>query len=676
MRLKPYFLGLTTAAFILSLNFTTSTNASEFAEKSKMAYLKQVGEKPWVVVREFDSQLQKYIEKDISDKNQDAYHPEMSPLGDSVAYSIGTIRPGKEVNIQLVIQNLNDQSLEEWSEKADQYIHVEFSGNAQYLVFSGPNPKNQKQNIGIIDLFLERAKGPVKTELRNGKRVSKYQPNVTYIDSPYDCYAPAVSSNGKMIIYHRTLDSSSKLSPKELVQYDVETKSKKLISEKGGHAMFPSLSSDDRHVAFVSKTGEQWDIHRLDLWTGETNQVTLDENIEFTPVFAPDNSIYFTRFDQNSLGGEIDIYHLTPHQVFHSRSYPTPTAFIKNENVADYVPSFSGIKDYQLEVLPSFPKPERSSFGAITHNNKTYIVGGHQGPEHTYPKESFLNRVDIYDHETKSWKQAASMNIPKHGFEMATYGNYIYAFGGFAYSEKHKPAWQSLEIIERYDVSKDKWEVLATKLPRRRSSNVAVQVEGKVFLIGGWDSTPKFDGDKEGRFHSEIDVFDLVSETINIATVTLSAPKRRAFSATVHEDKIYLLGGITEGASHFDWLDHVTVLDTSTMTFREEAKLPYATFAPGAGFIKDKLFFIGGMVLKNASTFDLDYVDDIYQFDLATKKWTHLGKFLQENKGFPQVVELKNDALGILGGHTYIKDETGRIIDHPVDSFESLKLIK
>lgn len=642
-----------------------------------MAYLKQVGSKRWVVVREYDKKSQSFKERDISDKTQDAYHPEMSPLGDTVAYSIGTINPGKEVKVQVVVQDLRTGDLELWTDKANQYIHSEFSGNGRYLVFSGPNPKTKRQNIGVIDLQKERTKGPVFVQSIEGKLIEKYQPQITYIDSKYDCYAPAVSSNGKMIIYHRTLDSSTKLSPKELIRYDVETKTKKLITAANGHAMFPTLSSDDRHVAYVSKTDDQWDIHRLDLWTEVKSQVTFDENIEFTPVFAPDDSIYFTRFDQGTLGGqmEIDIYHLNKRQVFNTRGYPKPTASINAKGEAEYVPSFSGLKDYELGSLPSFPKPERSSFGAITHKGKVFIVGGHQGPEHTYPKESFLDRVDIYDESTGIWSQGASMNIPKHGFEMAAHGNYIYVFGGFAFSESHKPGWQSLDTIERYDLTKNKWEILPNKLPRRRSSNVAVKVGTKVFLIGGWNSTPKFDGDKEGDFHEEIDVFDLTTEIATQASIKLPAPKRRAFNAAVNGDKVYLLGGISEGASHFDWINNVTVFDTQKMSFSEETKLPYATFAPGAGFLKDKLFFIGGMILRNASTYDLDYVDDVYQYDLGTKKWTHVGKFLGENKGFPQVVNMRDNTLGILGGHTYIKDETGRIIDHPVDSFDFIRLV-
>ena len=654
--------------------FFCQISAAEFSKFSKTAYLRQVGQKREVVVRTYNQDLKSYTQRVLSNPGEDTYHPEMSPLGDEVAYSRGIINPGGEVKIEIVIKNLNEDITEVWTPKANQYIHAEFSGNARYLVFSGPNPLTGKQNIGIIDLVAERKKGPVSTSSHQNKITKKYDASISYINSPYECYAPAVSSQGNTIIYHRTKDSSTKDSPKELIAYGVASKNKKLITPVDGHAMFPSLSSDDRYITYVSKQAGQWDIHLYDQWLEETRQITFDKEIEYTPIFAPDDSIYFTRFveDQNLGSYEIGIFHITKSDVFTPSRNTSPTAFINQPSVSEYVPSFSGLQALETASLPAFPAPERSSFGAVEHLGKTYIIGGHQGPEHTYPQESFLKRMDIYDSQTKTWTRGADMNIAKHGFQMVAHDHYIYVFGGFAYSAQHNPGWKSLSTIERYNIVEDKWELLNVKLPKPRSSNVSVKLKEKVYLIGGWDSTPQYDGDKEGRFHADIDVFDLKTQQIKTLQTKLAPPLRRAFNATVFEDEIYLMGGISEGVSHFDWINHVTKFNPQTLTFTEETKLPYATFAPGVGALGDKLYLIGGMVLRNAATYDLNYVDDIYEYNLQTKKWNHIGKYLNENKGFPQIINLDDKSLGILGGHTYIKDASGRTIDHPVSSFDVL----
>jgi N-acetylneuraminic acid mutarotase len=325
------------------------------------------------------------------------------------------------------------------------------------------------------------------------------------------------------------------------------------------------------------------------------------------------------------------------------------------------------------ENLEDFPKPERSSFGSVTYKDVVYIAGGHQGPEHTYPKGSFLNIFQAYDIKSKTWATLPSMNEAKHGFQMAAFNNFIYVFGGFTFSPDHKPMWKSVDTIERFDIQAGQWQTLNVKLPRARSSNALAVIDDKVYLIGGWDSTPKFENDKEGRFHPEIDVFDLTTETLTTINTQLPQPLRRAFTAVAYQNEIYLLGGIGEGASHFDWIDNLTVFNPKAKTWQEMSPLPFATFAPGAGVIDDQIFLIGGMILRNLNTFYLDYVDDIYSFDLRKNKWQHSGVYLNQNKGFPQVVPLSDDELGILGGHTYIFSPQG-IQDHPVSQFESLKL--
>src|SRR5690606_27595830 len=126
---------------------------------------------------------------------------------------------------------------------------------------------------------------------------------------------------------------------------------------------------------------------------------------------------------------------------------------------------------------------------------------------------------------------------PCHGFELAAHGKWLYAFGGFAYSADHKPAWKSLDVVERYDTVEDRWELVG-RMPRRRSSNVVVTLDRKAYLIGGWDSTPKKENDYEGHFHREIDVFDFESNTFTTLPQGIPDPLRRAFSAELWGEEI------------------------------------------------------------------------------------------------------------------------------------------
>lgn len=648
--------------FILIL--TTLFSVSALA---KMTYLYQVGNSRRVALANENGQLVRLI----SPEDEQAYHPEMSQDGKYVAYSLGVIEPGN-VKMAIHVQNLETNVVEVWTPKANQYIHAEFSGDGKVLAFSGPVKKaggKMIQNIQWIQLEKERKKQPVHTEEKGGLTYKYYSPEYNTIESDIPSYFPAVSSSGEFIVYHQTLDPSSKTTPKELVQYDLWTKKKKLVTKKNGHAMVPSLSADNRYLTYAGILNQAWDIHVIDLWTGKDRQITNSKTREFTPVFAPDGSIYYTHIhDQGEFS--LDIYKIPSEQVF-GKVPVEPKAFISESEVFEYVPSFSGDLSFSIQQKPALLEPPRSSFGAIYHEGKVYAAGGHQGPEHTYPRESFMDRLDIFDTETGEWTESTKMNWPRHGFQIVAHKGYIYAFGGFAFSADHTPGWQSLDIIERYDIAAKEWKILDVRLPRKRSSNVAAKVGNKVYLLGGWNSTPKHQDDVEGRFHREIDVFDLDTETVSVSEQTLPDPLRRAFTAVVVGDEILLLGGISEGASHFNWLDHVTAFNPKTNAWKEYPKLPFATFAPGAGVWNNRIYLFGGMNKQ------FEYLNTVFSYDLfGTQKWSNTGRYMQENKGFPQVVNYGDQGLGVLGGHTYEFLPNGRVKDTPVSTFELLTFAK
>ena len=317
--------------------------------------------------------------------------------------------------------------------------------------------------------------------------------------------------------------------------------------------------------------------------------------------------------------------------------------------------------DLKMSRLPDIPSPARSSFGTARIDSKVYIVGGHQGREHTYPPESFLDNLQVFDLESKEWSTLAPRPVKAHGYSVVSDGPHLYAFGGFTYSGEHKPKWKSIPDVHRYDTRSDSWEKVG-ELAEPRSSNAAVQVGRKVYMVGGWDSTPKSEGDLEGKFHQTVEVLDLDSGKIETAPYEI--PKRRAFTAFEKDGEVIMLGGLGEGATHFELIDRVTALNPETGESRELPKLPFPTFAPGAGVIGDTMYLFGGFVATGGGEYN--YVDTIYKLEPGASRWEDAGVLLSENKGFPMVLNLDDNSLGILGGHSY---DNG---DEPVSTFEVL----
>jgi len=502
-------------------------------------------------------------------------------------------------------------------------------------------PKFAKQD-SMIFFSMNSKIGYVKTEDKSQE--------ITFINEDLPSYFPIPFQSGEVIIYQRNGTE------KEIVLFDILNNEKIVI----GKGMSPSLSKDEKFIAYTSKQNENWDIHIYDRFTKKTIKVTSHQDRDFSPSFDARGNLLYT--SDRLENGVFSIF--TQSYESWSEVLNQETLLISKPGTSFYAPQISGNIEIQIEQLPKLTGEPRSSFGTIELNGKVYVAGGHQGAEHTYPPESFTGRMKAFDLKTKKWSDMAPRINPSHGFQLAAYKHYIYAFGGFAYEETTSPKWKSLAVVERYNTLTNKWEEIST-MPRRRSSNTVSKIGNKIYLIGGWDSTPKFKDDVDGTFHDKIDVYDL--EKNSWKTLETKLPlKRRAFNSFIRDGKIHLVGGISEGGSHFALLDNFTVFNPKTSQFSELPKLPFATFAPASGTIADKAFVFGGMF--KLSQWEYEYIPHIYEYDFNEQRWEHSGRYLKEYKGFSQVVNL-GQCLGILGGHSYQGNE-----DRPVDTFEKICL--
>ncbi len=557
----------------------------------------------------------------ISLENEIALYPDIDPSGRKIVYAYGQ----SVDKLGLKIYDLKEKKMRVIVEPKGLVLHPRFSKNGLDIIFSA-SFDGKKHEIYRLEL-----------KTRALHKVISHEDNDYF-------FASAAQDNSFYIYQENRKDKSRHIVLKHLVE-------DKVIEIDEG--MSPALSKDQNKIAYTKKVDGNWDIYTYDRITKKIERMTSHKSMDFAPTFDAKGNIIFASTRLN------DTFNL------HYKSQQGVSALTTISEGTNYSPRVSGDISYQQALLPKIPGEPRSSFGTIYHQGKIYVVGGHQGPEHTYPPESFVGTLDIYDVATKTWKRGADRPHKCHGFSVAAYGNYIYAFGGFAYSKDHTPKWKSLNVVERYNIKENKWETVA-HMPRNRSSNVVAQFGDQVYLIGGWDATPKFEDDIDGTFHDEVDVFDLETQTFSTLKERLPL-KRRAFTGVVDEQnrKIHLIGGISESGSHFSLLKQVTILDLSTYSFSELTELPFATFAPAAGLLNGKIFVFGGMF--KTGKWSYEYVPHIYEYDLKKASWNHTGRYVNEAKGFSQVINY-NDQLGILGGHTYLEDR-----DTPLSTFEIFK---
>lgn len=568
-----------------------------------------------------------------SSKKMWAFYPDISADGNEFIYCEGS----SENDLHLVYFNKKKNLTQRFNfPYKGKVVHPKFSKNGQFIFFSAPDADGKN-----VIWFFDRA----KLVASQGEGLTEYSlDNISKLTEE-ESYFPRPSSDGNFVVYQR--NSNGK---KEIILFDRVENTKKVLTE----GMSPALSFDERLIAFTSRKEGNWNVYTIDRVTGEIRQITADPKDEMAPTFMPDNSIAFA----SNKNGHYRLFKIKEGK-WHSLVKADD-----NMSVDFYAPQFSGETVYKQTERAPFIGNARSSFGTVSHEGKIYMAGGHQGAEHTYPPESFSDMFIVYDIENNTWKELAPRPAQAHGYQLAAYGNYIYAFGGFAYSPDHKPRWKSLSQIDRYDIKNNKWETIA-HLNTPRSSNVAVTIGDKVYIAAGWNSTPKFENDLDGKFLDSIEIFDLKTEKVEVAPYKLPSPVRRALTGIAYNGKILLIGGIGEGASHFDLLNHVTSIDPVTGKSTELTPLPFATFAPAAGILDGELIVFGGMFKTGSMNYE--YVSHIYAMKLDKEEWRHTGRYLKETKGFSQVFPVDDKTLGVLGGHHYFQG-----MDAPVNTFETL----
>jgi N-acetylneuraminic acid mutarotase len=107
----------------------------------------------------------------------------------------------------------------------------------------------------------------------------------------------------------------------------------------------------------------------------------------------------------------------------------------------------------------------------------------------TGPSENsgYLYSCEAYNILRDEWTNIASMNTNKDVFSAIAINNqFIYTFGGCTPVQAVKPETE-IDTIERYDITKNEWQLLDLKLNSRNCWSACFSPEpNKVVIVGGY----------------------------------------------------------------------------------------------------------------------------------------------------------------------------------------------
>jgi hypothetical protein len=238
----------------------------------------------------------------------------------------------------------------------------------------------------------------------------------------------------------------------------------------------------------------------------------------------------------------------------------------------------------QSSTLAAAPTP-----GSATSSNNTYIMSN--SPAKPRPVvDGYRPKVT----RTLGQRPACLVNAS------VTYcgNNQIYAFGGFdQYTD------EVYNHVLKLDLASHQWSLVDNygDIPGVRMGHTATLYQGDKLLV--------FGGENEHRTYlSDLIVFDLKTAHWTQPQVTGPIPKGRArHAAVLHEDKLFIIGGIT-GQNNYV-LDDICYLDLKTFTWSKAWRF-VGRFDHSAYIWGDRVWVFGGL------SEDMDKISDLWWLDL------------------------------------------------------------
>jgi N-acetylneuraminic acid mutarotase len=227
------------------------------------------------------------------------------------------------------------------------------------------------------------------------------------------------------------------------------------------------------------------------------------------------------------------------------------------------------------------PAPmKRTEVAAATLGGKIYVVGGFEEPSlGNVLNFAITHALEEYDPATDRWTAKAPMPVGLHHVGIGVAGGRLYVVGG--YKQSGLSVWGAVATVYSYNPASDVWTERAPMPTARGALSVTVH-EGKLYAIGGY----------EGRANSAaVEVYDPERNSWT-SRAPLPTPRDHLATATA-AGKIYAIGGRLKGDYHRN-LSVTEVYVPIADKWSRAADLPTARSGITAAEAGGRIFVFGG----------------------------------------------------------------------------------
>ena len=284
------------------------------------------------------------------------------------------------------------------------------------------------------------------------------------------------------------------------------------------------------------------------------------------------------------------------------------------------------------------PLPEAiTSFGATVAGEHIYVFGGHMGRVPGNSSDGLsphFCRLNIAAPES-GW-ETLPMQQSSQSPGLVTWNGQVYRVGGLSFQNKagEPTHFESLATFTRFDPQAKTWIELPP-LPTPRSSLDAAVVDGKLYVVGGWNLQGS--SAQSGEWQEEALVFDLANEQGSWTPIAKPPFQTRALAAAAHDHKLFVLGGMK---STNETTKEVHIYDPQSNQWTTGPELQtsgsFGGFAIAAYATGGQLYYCGGD-------------GTVYALNDAGDGWRTVERLLF-SRMFHRVVPIADDQLAVIGG--------------------------
>lgn len=284
-----------------------------------------------------------------------------------------------------------------------------------------------------------------------------------------------------------------------------------------------------------------------DKWTQKADMPTPRWSLAVSVV---DDKIYAIGGSLQRPLSTVEVYHPATDTWQRRANMPTPRVRLSTSAVNGKIYAFGGVTNGAITLSaveafdPAINSWERRTqlpvpMGAMATsavNGKIYVIGGYDKP-----KRVAYSTVFEYDPAADTWTKKAKMPTARGSLSTIAFKGKIYAFGGFDPGKFNpiNPAARGkvLDTVEIYDPKTNRWAT-GQKMPEAKGVCGIGVVNEKIYIIGGANS---FNNDTI----STVDIYDPNKDIWIVGKASRMPTSRSNVWAGEVDGKLYVFGGFS-----------------------------------------------------------------------------------------------------------------------------------